>query len=231
MEISDGRQYFGVGLDLAQLRSGAAEARNLLHGIGQQAETEGQTMDAVFNRIRNTVAGVFAVSQIKDFIGQVINVRGEIQSMEVAFQTLLGNKEKADAMFGEIRKFAVTTPMMMGDLAKGAQQMLAFGIEADKVMPYLRALGDVSMGDSQKFQSLTLAFSQMSATGKLMGQDLLQMINAGFNPCRSFRRRQASPSVNSRTRCPRARFLPTWWHRPSLTRPPRVASSTICCKT
>lgn len=182
MEISDGRQYFGVGLDLAQLRSGAAEARNLLHGIGQQAETEGQTMDAVFNRIRNTVAGVFAVSQIKDFIGQVINVRGEIQSMEVAFQTLLGNKEKADAMFGEIRKFAVTTPMMMGDLAKGAQQMLAFGIEADKVMPYLRALGDVSMGDSQKFQSLTLAFSQMSATGKLMGQDLLQMINAGFNP-------------------------------------------------
>ncbi|MBD5421430.1 MAG: tape measure protein, partial [Bacteroides sp.] len=55
-------------------------------------------------------------------------------------------------------------------------------IEAEKVMPMLRAIGDVSMGDAQKFNSLALAFSQMSATGKLMGQDLLQMINAGFNP-------------------------------------------------
>lgn len=60
--------------------------------------------------------------------------------------------------------------------------MLGFGIESDKVMGYLKALGDISMGDSERFQSLALAFSQMSATGKLMGQDLLQMINAGFNP-------------------------------------------------
>lgn len=182
MQVSDGRQYFGVGLDLTQLRQGASEARSLLHGIGQQAVSEGSEMDAVFNRMRNTVAGVFAISQIKDFVGQIISTRGEIQSMEVAFQTLLGNKEKANAMFSEIRQFAVSTPMMMKDLASGAQQMLAFGIEADRIMPLLRALGDVSMGDSQKFQSLTLAFSQMSATGKLMGQDLLQMINAGFNP-------------------------------------------------
>ena len=49
-------------------------------------------------------------------------------------------------------------------------------------MPMLRAIGDISMGDTQKLQSLTLAFAQMSSTGKLMGQDLLQMINAGFNP-------------------------------------------------
>ena len=85
-------------------------------------------------------------------------------------------------MFKDIREFAVNTPMMLKDLASGAQTMLAFNIEAEKVMPMLRAIGDISMGDAQKFNSLTLAFSQMSATGKLMGQDLLQMINAGFNP-------------------------------------------------
>ena len=60
--------------------------------------------------------------------------------------------------------------------------MLGFNIEADKTVRYLQALSDISMGDSQKFNSLTLAFSQMSAAGKLMGQDLNQMINAGFNP-------------------------------------------------
>ena len=82
----------------------------------------------------------------------------------------------------DIRKFAATTPMQLNDLASGAQTLLGFNIEAEKVMPTLKALGDISMGDSQKFQSLTLAFAQMSSTGKLMGQDLLQMINAGFNP-------------------------------------------------
>ena len=117
MQVSDGRQYFGVGLDLTQLRQGASEARNLLHGIGQQAVGEGQAMDAAFSRMRNTLAGVFAVSQVKDFVSQIITTRGEIQTLEVAFRTLLGNKEKADAMFSEIRKFAVSTPMMMKDLS------------------------------------------------------------------------------------------------------------------
>ena len=60
--------------------------------------------------------------------------------------------------------------------------MLGFNIEVEKVPRYLQAIGDVSMGDTQRFNSLTLAFSQMSAAGKLMGQDLNQMINAGFNP-------------------------------------------------
>lgn len=60
--------------------------------------------------------------------------------------------------------------------------MLGFNIELEKVMPMLKSIGDISMGNRERFNSLTLAFSQMSATGKLMGQDLLQMINAGFNP-------------------------------------------------
>ena len=60
--------------------------------------------------------------------------------------------------------------------------MLGFNIQAEDTIKYLKALSDVSMGDSQRFNSLTLAFSQMSAAGKLMGQDLNQMINAGFNP-------------------------------------------------
>lgn len=182
MKADKGRIFYATGIDNSQLAADAAQAKNILHGIGQQAVQEGNFMDTAFKRAGSTIAGIFAASQVKEFASQIMKTRGEIQSMEVAFQTLLGNKEKADAMFSEIRQYAVSTPMMMKDLASGAQQMLAFGIEADRIMPMLRALGDISMGDSQKFQSLTLAFSQMSATGKLMGQDLLQMINAGFNP-------------------------------------------------
>lgn len=138
-------------------------------------------MDAAFNQVAKTLGGLFAISRLKDTVAQIVEVRSEIQRLQTSFKTLAG-ESKGDALFSEIRQFAVSTPMMMKDLAAGAQTMLAFNIEAEKVMPILRAIGDVSMGDAQKFNSLTLAFSQMSATGKLMGQDLLQMINAGFNP-------------------------------------------------
>lgn len=41
----------------------------------------------------------------------------------------------------------------------------------------MKMLGNVAMGDKEKLSSLTLAFSQISAAGKLQGQDLLQLIN------------------------------------------------------
>ncbi|MDR2791317.1 MAG: tape measure protein, partial [Tannerellaceae bacterium] len=124
----------------------------------------------------------FGVQQIKDFASAVINTRAEMQMLQAAFQTLLGSKDKADAMFSELKQFAVESPLSMGDVAKSAQTLLGFNVAVEKVIPTIKAIGDISMGDSQKFNSLTLAFAQMSAAGKLMGQDLNQMINAGFNP-------------------------------------------------
>ena len=181
MNTDKGRLNFATGIDNSQLRADAAESKNILHSIGNSAQEESNRMDASFGKIAKAAGGIFAVSQVTEFAKQIISVRGEIESLQISFETLAG-KDKGSALFEEIRQFAVATPMMMKDLAQGAQTMLAFNIEAEKVMPILRALGDISMGDAQKFNSLTLSFSQMSATGKLMGQDLLQMINAGFNP-------------------------------------------------
>lgn len=155
---------------------------NQLHSIANNAEKTGDQMDDVFKKVGKTIGAVFATSQLIDFGKQIVNVRKEIESYEISFRTLLGSQEKADALFGSLREFAVKTPMQLGDLAKGAQTLLGFGIEAEKIMPTLKQIGDISMGNADKFNSLTLAFAQMSSSGKLMGQDLLQMINAGFNP-------------------------------------------------
>lgn len=146
------------------------------------AKTKSDLLDASLKRMGATLAGVFTAQKAIEFAQQIVKVRSEMQSLNISFETLLGNKDAADKMFGELKSFAVQTPLLLKDLAGGAQTMLGFNIEAEKVIPTLKAIGDISMGDSQRFQSLTLAFSQMSATGKLMGQDLLQMINAGFNP-------------------------------------------------
>ncbi|MDE7440646.1 MAG: tape measure protein [Muribaculaceae bacterium] len=133
-------------------------------------------------KVAITAGSAFTATKAIQFARECINVRAEVESLEISFSTLLKNEEKAGKLIKEIKEFAATTPMDMSTLAQGAQTMLAFNIEAEKIMPMLKSIGDISMGDAGKFNSLSLAFSQMSASGKLMGQDLMQMINAGFNP-------------------------------------------------
>ena len=150
--------------------------------LGRKLKNTGEEGSASFDKLSKYAAGFFTLTAAKEFGQKIFDVRSEIQSLQTSFETLVGNKPQAEELFSSIREFAVKTPMQMKDLASAAQTMMSFNIPVEQIMENLKALGDVSMGDAQKFQSLSLAFSQMSATGKLMGQDLLQMINAGFNP-------------------------------------------------
>lgn len=138
-------------------------------------------LGGAFDGIKGKVAGAMTLASLAAFGKKVIEVRSEMESLQKSFESLAG-EHIGRQLYEDIKQFATTTPMMMKDLAKGAQTLLGFNIEAEKIMPILHQIGDISMGDAQKFNSLTLAFAQMSSTGKLMGQDLLQMINAGFNP-------------------------------------------------
>lgn len=154
---------------------------NLSQGM-LDAQTKANLLDESLKRVGMTIGGVFTAQKAVEFVKTMIDVRQEVENLSISFETLLGSKDKATQFFGELREYAVNTPLMLNELAGGAQTMLGFNIEAEKVIPTLKQIGDISMGDRDRFNSLVLAFSQMSATGKLMGQDLLQMINAGFNP-------------------------------------------------
>lgn len=154
---------------------------NLSQGM-LDAQTKANLLDESLKRVGMTIGGVFTAQKAVEFVKTMIDVRQEVENLSISFETLLGSKDKATQFFDELREYAVNTPLMLNDLAGGAQTMLGFNIEAEKVIPTLKQIGDISMGDRDRFNSLVLAFSQMSATGKLMGQDLLQMINAGFNP-------------------------------------------------
>lgn len=112
----------------------------------------------------------------------MVKSASEIEQTSIAFTTLLGSAKKAQDFVAQMKEFAKKTPLETADIAKGAQVMLSFGISAEQVLPNLKMIGDVSLGNKEKFQALSLAFSQVQATGRLMGQDLLQMINQGFNP-------------------------------------------------
>lgn len=171
-----------VTLDTSQLDKDVQRATGKFRQVSQSAQQESLNMRNALLSVGRAVGVAFSAQQAIAFVKQVVSVRAEIQALEVSFRTLLGSQQASAELMRQMKEFAAATPLQLGDLAKGAQTMLGFNLDPDEIMPLLKAIGDISMGDAQKFQSLTLAFSQMSSVGKLMGQDLLQMINAGFSP-------------------------------------------------
>lgn len=171
-----------VTLDTSRLDKDVQRATGKFRQISESAQEESNRMRDALLGVGKAMGIAFSAQQAIAFIKQVVSVRSEIQALEVSFRTLLGSQQASAELMRQMKEFAAATPLQLGDLAKGAQTMLGFNVNPDEIMPMLKAIGDISMGDAQKFQALTLSFSQMQSVGKLMGQDLLQMINAGFSP-------------------------------------------------
>lgn len=175
----------------------------------QAATRAAHQLDAEMERVQNnahrmgaSLRKAFSLSNLKDSlmdipgmrlftnpyvvmgagIGAITKLGMEAENSAIAFEVLLGSGEKASKMLAEITEMGAKTPFEKMDLQNAAQTMLNFGVAEEKVLGYMQQLGDIAAGDKQKFQSLALVFGQVSSAGKLSGQDLLQFINAGFNP-------------------------------------------------
>lgn len=180
MQSDNGRLNFGAGIDNSQLRIDAQESKNILNGIGTKAKQEGSEIEAAMAKIGKTVGAVFAVSQIKDFAKQVAVVRGEFQQLEIAFQTMLGSKSEADKLMSQLIQTAVITPFNMSDVANSAKQLLAYGVEADKVNETLIRLGDIAAGLSIPINDLAYLYGTTMVQGRMYTQDLNQFLGRGI---------------------------------------------------
>ena len=129
---------------------------------------------------KGVVLGVSAVGGA--VIGMGVKFNAQMEQYKAGLTTLLGDTQKATNMLSELKSFASKTPFELGDLASATNVLLSFGESSELIMDDLKMLGDISLGNKEKFQGLALVFGQVQSQGKLMGQDLLQMINNGFNP-------------------------------------------------
>lgn len=105
-----------------------------------------------------------------------------MEGLNAEFKVMTGSAERASAVIKEISDFAAKTPFDKLGLSRAAKTLMAFGLQSEKVVPTLRMLGDIAGADQNKLNGLALVFGQIQSTGRLMGQDLLQLINQGFNP-------------------------------------------------
>lgn len=176
----EGRQSYSIHLDNSALRRGARESVSILHGIGTAAQREGDVIDSSFSKIGAAAAGIFAAAKLKDYAVQVAKVRGEFQQLEIAFTTMLGSAEKGDALMTQLIHTAATTPFGMSDITKSAKQLLAYGVEADKVNETLIRLGDIAAGLSIPIGDLAYLYGTTMTQGRLYTQDLRQFMGRGI---------------------------------------------------
>lgn len=181
---------FALTQEQATARLSVKKLRDEYALLRQEGGGTAETMNLLTGKLKQMSGMLLGGMGLKELASRIISVRAEFESMETSLKVLLGgNEERLSNIMGQIKEYALASPLNTKDMVGAVQMMTSFGIEAEKSIDYLKAIGDISMGDTGKFNSLALAFSQMSSAGKLMGQDLMQMVNQGFNPLEEIARK------------------------------------------
>ncbi|MCT4638953.1 MAG: tape measure protein [Bacteroidales bacterium] len=143
-----------------------------------QSATGVQALNRQFNSMKQLAVGGFVANMAKGFF----NLGASLENTQVGYEVMLKGAEQAHHMITAINTKANKTPYDNTDLYKVSETLLGFGVAHKKVMPYMSMLGDIARGNKERLSGLGLAFAQVQSAGKLSGQDLLQMINSGYNP-------------------------------------------------
>ena len=106
----------------------------------------------------------------------------DMQMYMANFETMLGSAEAATAFVDQLKETAAKTPFEMSDLANASKILLAFGSDAESTNDQIKMLGDISLGNSQKLQTLSTAFGRIQSNGRASMEEINMMIDSGFNP-------------------------------------------------
>lgn len=123
-----------------------------------------------------------AASELGKVVQSGVDYNASMESYLTNFKVMLGSEEQAATKLSEMRKMAASTPFALSDLTEGTQTLLQFGVAADDTTGVLQQLGDISLGNADKLQTLVRAYGKMSSAQKVTLENVNMMIDAGFNP-------------------------------------------------
>lgn len=174
------KEWYAIGLDTSGFKRQAQDARNEFTQIGNTAYSQSMKVDSLANSIGGLFAATLGVGVLSSFTRQIVQVRGEIQQLEISFETMLGSKSKADALMAQLIDTAARTPFQLTDVAAGAKSLLAYGSAAEDVNGTLVKLGDIAAGLSIPLGDLVYLYGTTMTQGRLYTQDLNQFSGRGI---------------------------------------------------
>ena len=176
ISITSALNAAGIEATKEQVESMAKSVSKSMGDAAKQNRTHWADIKAAWD------LGLSAIRTVGGLIRSALQKAFDAEYALTNFKTMLGTIDAAKQHVAELKAFAAQTPLTFGDLSQASKTLLAFGADVQKVMPLLKMLGDISLGNAEKFQSLALAFGKVQSEGKLSGVTLKQMIIAGFNP-------------------------------------------------
>lgn len=172
--------HFDITGDNSNFLRKLEETRKGVRAASKQIEESGMSIEQMFGRLAKGAALFGAGFSASQFIKDMINVRGEFQKTQMAFETMLGSKEKADALMTQMVQTAAKTPFDLQGVANGAKQLLAYGTEAKDVNDTLIRLGNIASGLSIPLGDMVYLFGTTQTQGRLFTQDVRQFMGRGI---------------------------------------------------
>lgn len=172
--------HFDITGDNTNLMEKLKEVERGVRATSSSIEKEGGSIEHLFSRMSRAAAAFGAGFTAKELIQNIVRVRGEFQQLEVAFTTMLGSQEKANALMSQLTETAAKTPFDLQGVANGARQLLAYGTAAEDVNGTLIRLGNIAAGLSIPLNDLVYLYGTTMTQGRLYTQDLNQFTGRGI---------------------------------------------------
>ncbi|MEY1640496.1 tape measure protein [Tenuifilum osseticum] len=151
-----------------------------IKGIATQAQSSVDETNRALRSLAGAIGTYFSITALKSLTSDIVRVRGEFQQLGIALETMLGSKEKATKLQEQIIAVAARTPFSLQEVSQGVKQLLAYQESQDTVIDTMKRLGDVASGVGVPIGRLIMAYGQVKAKGRLMGDDLKQFTEAGI---------------------------------------------------
>ena len=175
-----GQSHIKITADVNDAKAKLQQMQAQLRNTGKTADDVSSSIQGAFQKIGSAMAVGLSVAGLQQFTNQLIQTRGQFQQLEIAFGTMLGSTEKADALMKQLIQTAAKTPFDMQGIAQGAKQLLAYGTAAEDVNDTIIKLGDIAAGLSLPLGDLVYLYGTTMTQGRMFTMDLRQMQGRGI---------------------------------------------------
>lgn len=163
-----------IGADTSALSKGLSEAANTIQNKMKAAEAGSKILLGAVSALGAAAVGVGVKSVI---------MAGNLEQSEIAFTTMLGSAQKAKDFLADLSDFAAKTPFEFEGLQNSSRQLLAFGFQAEQIIPMMTSIGNAVSGlggGAFEIDRVTRALGQMKAKGKVSAEEMMQLAELGI---------------------------------------------------
>lgn len=175
-----GALSFEATIAAAQFDAQLQKIEQGLQRLTTTAENQAKAVDGLVKNTATAIAGYLSLATATDFIGKVVQIRGEFQQLEIAFRTMLQSKGQADLLLAQAVELAAKTPFTLQDVGSGAKQLLAYGFAANEVTINLKMLGNIAAGVGAPLNDIVYLYGTLRTQGQVFTRDILQFTQRGI---------------------------------------------------